>query len=102
MKFIEASRVGGPEALTVVEAPTPTPTEGALLVEIKAAGVNYADIMARSGFYPQVPKAPFTVGFEIAGVVKGDGKGVQGFKEGDSAAAIIQGGFENRRCQVAS
>jgi NADPH2:quinone reductase len=92
MKFIEASKFGGPEVLTVVEAPTPTPTEGALLVEVKAAGVNYADIMARSGFYPQVPKAPFPVGFEIAGVVKGVGKGVQGFNEGDSVAAIIQGG----------
>jgi NADPH:quinone reductase len=92
MRFIEASKFGGPEVLTVMEAPTPTPTEGALLVEIKAAGVNYADIMARSGFYPQVPKAPFPVGFEIAGVVKGVGKGVQGFKEGDSIAAIIQGG----------
>ena len=92
MKFIEASKFGGPEVLTVVEAPTPTPTEGTLLVEIKAAGVNYADIMARSGFYPQVPKAPFPVGFEIAGVEKGVGKGVQGFKEGDSVVAIIQGG----------
>jgi NADPH2:quinone reductase len=92
MKFIEASKFGGPEVLTVVEAPTPTPTEGALLVEVKAAGVNYADIMARSGFYPQVPKAPFPVGFEIAWVVKGVGKGVQGFNEGDSVAAIIQGG----------
>jgi NADPH:quinone reductase len=40
MKFIEASKFGGPEVLTVVEAPTPTPTEGTLLVEIKAAGVN--------------------------------------------------------------
>jgi NADPH:quinone reductase-like Zn-dependent oxidoreductase len=77
MKFIEASEFGGPEVLTLVEAPTPTPTEGTLLVEIRAAGVNYADIMARSGFYPQVPKAPFAVGFEIAGVVKGIGKGVE-------------------------
>jgi NADPH:quinone reductase len=92
MKFIEASKFGGPEVLTVVKAPTPTPTEGTLLVEIKAAGVNYADIMARSGFYPQVPLAPFPVGFEVAGVVKGIGKSVEGFKEGDSVAAIIQGG----------
>lgn len=92
MKFIEASKFGGPEVLTVVEAPTPTSTEGTLLVEIRAAGVNYADIMARSGFYPRVPKAPFPVGFEIAGVVKGIGGGVQGFKEGDSVAAITQGG----------
>jgi NADPH:quinone reductase-like Zn-dependent oxidoreductase len=83
MKFIEASRFGGPEVLTVLEAPTPTPAEGTLLVEIGAAGVNYADIMARSGFYPRVPKAPPPVGFEIAGVVKGIGKGVESFKEGD-------------------
>lgn len=92
MKFIEASKFGGPEVLTVVEAPTPSPTEGTLLVEIRAAGVNYADIMARSGFYPEVPKAPFPVGFEIGGVVKGIGKGVKGFKEGDSVAAITQSG----------
>lgn len=92
MKFIEASKFGGPEVLALVEAPTPSPTEGTLLVEIRAAGVNYADIMARSGFYPQVPKAPFAAGFEIAGVVKAIGKGVAGFKEGDSVAAIIQGG----------
>ena len=92
MKFIEASKFGGPEVLTVVEAPTPTPTDGTLLLEIRAAGVNYADIMARSGLYPPVPKAPFPVGFEIAGVVKAIGKGVQGFKEGDSVAAITQRG----------
>jgi NADPH:quinone reductase len=92
MKFIEASKFGGPDVLTVVEAPTPSPTEGTLLVEIRAAGVNYADIMARSGFYPQVPKAPFSVGFEIAGVVKSIGKNVHEFKEGDSVAAITQGG----------
>ena len=92
MKFMEASRFGGPEVLTLMESPTPPPVEVTLLVEIRAAGVNYADIIARSGFYPQVPKAPFPVGFEIAGVVKGIGKGVNGFKEGDSVAAITQGG----------
>ena len=75
-----------------MEAQTPTPTEGTLLVVIKAAGVNYVDVMARSGFYPSVPKAFFPVGFEIAGVVKGIGKGVEGLKEGDSVAAINQAG----------
>lgn len=92
MKFIEASKFGGPEVLRLVEGQTPTPTEGTLLVEIRAAGVNYADIMARSGFYPRVPKAPFALGFEIAGVVKDIGKGVEGFKEGDSVAAITPTG----------
>ena len=42
MKFTEASKFGGPEVLALVEAQTPTPTEGTLLVEIRAAGVNYA------------------------------------------------------------
>ena len=42
MKFIEASKFGGPEVLTVVESATPTATEATLLVEIRAAGVNYA------------------------------------------------------------
>ena len=88
MKFIEAPQFGGPEVLTVVETETPTPGEGMLLVEVRAAGLNYADIMARSGFYPQVPKAQFALGFEIAGLVTEVGKGVEGFKKGDSVAAI--------------
>jgi NADPH2:quinone reductase len=73
VKFIEASKFGGPEVLTLVEAPTPSPTEGTLLVEIRAAGVNYADIMARSGFYPRVPKAPFPVRFAVAAIIQGGG-----------------------------
>jgi len=92
MKLIEATQFGGPEVLTVVERDTPSPGEGTLLVEVKAAGLNYADIMARSGFYPQVPKAPFALGFEIAGVVTDVGRGVKGFKEGDSVAAITLAG----------
>ena len=92
MKFIEAPQFGGPEVLTVVETETPTPGEGMLLVEVKAAGLNYADIMARSGVYPRVPKAPFALGFEIAGIVTGVGKGVEGFNQGDSVAAIMLAG----------
>jgi NADPH:quinone reductase len=63
------------------------------LIAAKSRDVGeVAAIMARSGFYPRVPKAPSPVGFEIAGVVKGIGKGVESFKEGDSVAAIIQSG----------
>ena len=92
MKFIEASKLGGPELLTIVEEQTPYPTDGTLLVEIRAAGLNYADVMARSGFYPRVPEAAFPLGFEIAGVVKAVGKGAQGFKQGGSVAAITPTG----------
>jgi NADPH2:quinone reductase len=58
MKYVEASKFGGPEVLTVIEKETPRPGEGMLLVEVQAAGVNYSDVMARSGFYPAVRKHP--------------------------------------------
>jgi NADPH2:quinone reductase len=92
MQYIEASHFGGPEVLQLKEKATPRPGEGALLIEVRAAGVNYADIMARAGFYPSVPKAPFLPGFEIAGVVTEIGAGVDGFKLGDHVAAITLGG----------
>ena len=92
MKYIEASQFGGPEVLQLKEKQTPHPGEGTLLVEVKAAGINYADVMARSGFYPSVKKAPFAPGFEIAGVVSEVGSGVDGFKVGDHVAAITLAG----------
>jgi NADPH2:quinone reductase len=88
MKYVEASKFGGPEVLTIIEKETPRPGDGMLLVEVQAAGVNYADVQARSGHYPAVPKAPFALGFEVAGVVSDVGKNVEGFKIGDSVAAL--------------
>ena len=70
MKYVEASKFGGPEVLTVKEKETPKPGEGMLLVEVRAAGVNYADVAARLGSFPAIAKAPFLPGFEIAGVVR--------------------------------
>lgn len=88
MKYVEASKFGGPEVLTIIETETPKPGEGMLLVEVQAAGVNYADVLARSGHYPAIAKAPFALGFEVAGIVREAGKGVEGFKAGDSVAAL--------------
>ena len=92
MRYVEAPRFGGPEVLRVVEKETPRPGDGMLLVEVRAAGVNYADVAARSGHYPMVTKAPFALGFEVAGVVSEVGKGADGFKVGDAVAAITSGG----------
>jgi NADPH2:quinone reductase len=92
MKYVEASRFGGPEVLSLVEKETPRPGEGMLLVEVQAAGVNYGDVLARSGHYPAVKQAPFALGFEVAGVIKEVGKSVNGFKVGDSVAALTQSG----------
>jgi len=92
MKYVEVSQFGGPEVLKVVEKVTPRATDGMLVVDVKAAGVNYADVAARLGSFPAVAKAPFLPGFEIAGVVSDAGRGVKGFNVGDSVAAITSGG----------
>lgn len=95
MKYVEASQFGGPEVLTVVEKETPTPGDSMLLVEVQAAGINYTDVAARKGLYPAIPKAPFTPGLEVAGILREVGKDVQGFKTGDTVAAItaMGGGY---------
>lgn len=92
MQVVEVPEFGGPQVLRIIEKPTPSPTEGTLLIEVKAAGVNYADVMARCGFLPHIPRAPFVLGFEVAGVVKTVGPGVDGFKEGDPVAALVLSG----------
>jgi NADPH2:quinone reductase len=92
MKYVEVSQFGDPEVLKVLEKETPRATDGMLVVDVKAAGVNYADVAARLGSFPAVAKAPFLPGFEIAGVVSDTGKGVNGFNVGDSVAAITSGG----------
>jgi NADPH2:quinone reductase len=92
MKYVEASQFGGPEVLRVIEKETPHPAEGMLVVEVRAAGVNYADVLARAGHYPAIAHAPFAVGFEIAGVVREVGKGVGNFQVGDTVAALTLGG----------
>ena len=92
MKFIQVDTFGGPEQLQLREEATPTPGAGQLLVEVRASGLNFADLMARSGHYPPVPSAPFRPGFEVAGTVIGVGEGVKGFQNGARVMAVVQGG----------
>ena len=92
MKAIEVKQFGGPEVLEVVEKPTPVPSQGQLLIEVKAAGVNYADIGARTGHYPPGPKPPFIPGMEVAGFVSALGEGVTEFTIGQSVMGILPSG----------
>ena len=77
---------GGPDDVTIVEAPVPTPAEGELLVEVKAAAVNFSDLLVMSNEYQVSATPPFTPGAEFAGVVAGVGPGVDGFTVGDRVA----------------
>jgi NADPH:quinone reductase-like Zn-dependent oxidoreductase len=69
MRQIVITRTGGPEVLKVQERPDPAPGPGEVRVRVKAAGINFADILARQGLYPDAPKLPAVVGYEVAGVV---------------------------------
>ncbi len=93
MKTIEVTKNGGPDVLQVVEGPRPEPGPGQILIEVKAAGINFADLMAREGTYPRAPKPPFVPGFEAAGVVASVGEGVTDWKIGDRAAAMVSAGY---------
>lgn len=84
MRSIYIMRLGGPEVLELHQSPDPEPGAGQVRVRVKAAGINFADILMRMGLYPGAPKPPFVPGYEAAGVIDAVGAGVTGpVKEGD-------------------
>ena len=87
MRAVVITKHGPPEVLQVQERPDPAPGPGEVLVEVKAAGINFADLMARIGLYPDAPKPPTVVGYEVAGTVSALGDGVEGFSVGDRVMA---------------
>jgi len=84
MKAIQVSHTGGPEVLTLVDIPVPTPKPNEALVEIKASGVNFIDVYFREGRYPA--PLPFINGQEAAGIVTEVGSEVSDLKPGDRVA----------------
>lgn len=86
--------------LAVREAPDPTLGDGEIRIRVYAAGVNFADILARLGLYPDAPKPPVVVGYEVSGIVEAVGPGVTRVREGDRVAALTRfGGYAD--CVVA-
>jgi len=69
MRAVVISKHGDPSVLRVEERPDPPLQPGCVRVEVAAAGVNFADTMARTGLYPDAPKPPMIVGYEVAGTV---------------------------------
>jgi NADPH:quinone reductase len=77
----------------VAEHPDPEPGAGEVLVRVRAAGLNGADILQRKGGYPVPPGAPPDIpGLELAGEVAGLGPGAMRFSEGDRVMAVVAGG----------
>lgn len=83
--------------LEVREAPDPTCGPGEVRVEVSAAGINFADIMARMGLYPDAPPLPCVVGYEVSGVVAEVGSGVEDLREGQRVVGLTRfGGYASQ------
>jgi synaptic vesicle membrane protein VAT-1 len=87
MRAVVIPRHGPPEVLEVRELPDPPVGSGEVRIAVKAAGINFADTMARIGLYPDAPKLPCVVGYEVAGEVESVGDGVERHKVGDRVIA---------------
>jgi synaptic vesicle membrane protein VAT-1 len=96
MRQVWMTRHGPPEVLEVREAAVPQPSEGEVLIRVAAAGINFADIMARLGLYPDAPKPPCVVGYEVAGEVAAVGPPAPGFAVGTKVIALTRfGGYSS-------
>jgi NADPH:quinone reductase-like Zn-dependent oxidoreductase len=87
MRAVVITRHGPPEALQVEERPDPPVGPGEVRIAVKAAGINFADTLARIGLYPDAPKVPCVVGYEVAGEIESVGEGVDSHQVGDRVMA---------------
>lgn len=100
MKRLVITRAGPPEVLEVQDAPDPQPAAGEVLIRVRAAGLNFADLMARQGLYPDAPKLPCTVGYEVAGEVERSGPGMSASNVGDRVIALTRFGGQAEKVAV--
>jgi synaptic vesicle membrane protein VAT-1 len=95
VRAIWITRAGGPEVLQVRESADPEPRAGEVRVRVRAAGLNFAEIMARLGLYPDAPKPPCVVGYEAAGVVDLMGPGVSAPAPGTRVVVLSRFGAQS-------
>lgn len=96
MRQIFIPRIGAPEVLELRESPDPQPRPGEVRIRVRFSGINFADVLARMGLYPDAPKLPAVVGYEVSGTVDALGEGVTGFRVGQRVVALTRfGGYSD-------
>ena len=100
MRAVRVHELSGPSALRVDDdVPVPDVRAGQVLIDVRAAGVNFPDILLTRGQYQFKPATPFSPGGEVAGVVRAVGSGVSGLSAGDRVAAtMLYGAFAEQVC----
>jgi NADPH:quinone reductase-like Zn-dependent oxidoreductase len=103
MKQIWITGHGGPEKLEIREAEDPAAQAGEVRIRVKACGINFADILARRGLYPDASRPPVVVGYEISGTVDQTGIGVDEQWIGCDVFALVRfGGYADTVTMPAS
>ncbi len=100
MRQVVTTGTGGIEVLQVQEAADLVPSEGEVVIRVRAAGLNFADILARQGLYPDSPKKPCVMGYEVSGVVESVGQGVNSSFLGKSVVALTRFGGQAELVRV--
>jgi NADPH:quinone reductase-like Zn-dependent oxidoreductase len=94
MRAAVLPRTGGCEVFEIQEWPEPSIGPGRVLIRVHAAGINFADLMARQGLYPDAPELPAVLGYEVAGEVEAVGDDVESVAVGDRVMAATRfGGY---------
>jgi len=100
MRQIVTTANGDIDVLKVQEKPDPTPRDDEVVIRVRAAGLNFADILARQGLYPDGPPKPCVMGYEVSGVVDAVGKDVNSSFAGKSVVAMTRFGGQSEMIAV--
>jgi synaptic vesicle membrane protein VAT-1 len=100
MRQIVTTSTGGIDVLKVEDRPDPQPAPGEVVIKVRAAGLNFADILSRQGLYPDSPPKPCVMGYEISGVVDRLGEGVNSDFAGKSVVALTRFGGQSELIAV--
>ena len=96
IRQVVITRAGAPERLRLQTSRLEPPAPGEAQVEVVAAGINFADILARQGLYPDAPPLPLVVGYEVSGTVLAVGTGVEESLVGQDVLALTRfGGYSS-------
>jgi NADPH:quinone reductase len=88
MRALQVSRLDGPDGIEVVDVPEPVPGDGDVVVEVRAVGASFPDLLLTRGEYQLKPDLPFVVGVDLAGVVR-SAPDASGFSAGDRVACVL-------------
>jgi len=100
MRQVVTTKTGDIDVLKIEERPDPEPAPGEVVIRVRAAGLNFADILARQGLYPDSPPKPCVMGYEVSGVVERLGDGVNSDFAGKAVVALTRFGGQSELVAV--